>query len=156
MSRILTSLNIKTANAELTTSARAIACADVRNAVSMCAAQHRMVQQVDHFLILNMGKQGLLKAQLAFKFAVSVKMIKESFRRAGIYYTNTGSYDILSTILGNCTSEISVEEEAHIKDVVPQLAKILITNGELLDIDFEQHNIRNNITIGIEDNLVIS
>jgi len=47
-------LNIKTGNAELTTNARAIACADVRNAVSMCAAQHLMVPLVDHYLILNM------------------------------------------------------------------------------------------------------
>lgn len=47
-------LKIKNGNAELTTNARAIACSDVRNAVSMCAAQHLMVPLVDHFLILNM------------------------------------------------------------------------------------------------------
>jgi len=52
--RICKSLNIKSGNAELTTNARAIACADVRNAVSMCAAQHLMVPLVDHYLILNM------------------------------------------------------------------------------------------------------
>jgi len=54
LGRLEKRLKIKTGNAELTTNARAIACADVRNAVSMCAAQHLMIPLVDHFLILNM------------------------------------------------------------------------------------------------------
>mmetsp|Transcript_32984 Transcript_32984/g.45233 ORF Transcript_32984/g.45233 Transcript_32984/m.45233 type:complete len:589 (-) Transcript_32984:104-1870(-) len=52
--RLEEKLGIKTGNAEFTTNARAIACADVRNAVSMCAAQHLMVPLTDHYLILNM------------------------------------------------------------------------------------------------------
>jgi transposase len=52
--KILKRLAIKSGNAEQTTNARAIACSDVRNAVSMCAAQHLMVPLVDHYLILNM------------------------------------------------------------------------------------------------------
>mmetsp|Transcript_26482 Transcript_26482/g.36462 ORF Transcript_26482/g.36462 Transcript_26482/m.36462 type:complete len:212 (-) Transcript_26482:613-1248(-) len=66
-------LQLKTGNAELTTNARAIACSDVRNAVSMCAAQHLMVPLVDHFLILNMdatqytvGNNSNSKAKVVF------------------------------------------------------------------------------------------
>lgn len=52
--RLEETMGIKTGNAELTTNARAVACTDVRNSVSMCAAQHLMVPLTDHYLILNM------------------------------------------------------------------------------------------------------
>mmetsp|Transcript_24238 Transcript_24238/g.33244 ORF Transcript_24238/g.33244 Transcript_24238/m.33244 type:complete len:118 (-) Transcript_24238:1938-2291(-) len=38
----------------------------------------------------------------------------------------------------------------------PQLSIILNTSGELLDTDFDKHNIRNDDNIGSKDNLVLS
>ena len=71
--RLEKTIGIRTGNAELTTNARDKACSDVRNAVSMCAAQHLMVPQTDHYLILNMdatqyqtGGDGKKKQQVKF------------------------------------------------------------------------------------------
>jgi hypothetical protein len=78
LGRLKNALQIKTGNAELTTNARAIACADIRNAVSMCAAQHLMVPLVSHFLILNMD---------ATQYAVG----NNSNRKAKVKYINRPS-----------------------------------------------------------------
>jgi len=104
---------------------------------------------------IKMAKHGLLRVQQAIKSSVSTKMIKDSFSRAGIYNSNTASYD-LSKILANCTSTITIEEESQIIEVVPKLAKVLNENGELLDSDFDKHNIIVNENIRSKDNLIIS
>ena len=104
---------------------------------------------------VKMGKHGLLRIQQASKSAVSNNTVKESFSRAGIYNSNTTSYD-LSKILANCTTQITKEEESHIIEVVPKLAVILSQKGELLDADFNTYNIKVDESLKSKDNLVLS
>jgi hypothetical protein len=104
---------------------------------------------------VKMGKLGLLRVQLASKSSVTSRTVKDSFTRAGIYDVVTNQYSP-RTILSNCTSAISKEEEVQIMGAIPDLSAILNRQGELLDSDFDACHIRENDAVSSKDNLIIS
>ena len=50
----------------------------------------------------------------------------------------------LNIITANCTAKISTDEATHIICILPDLAKILLSKGEIGDADFDRFGIRNN------------
>ena len=68
---------------------------------------------------------GLVSVVEALRRTVRCSIIKESFAKSGFYPYSP------NVILAKCTADISVEERWHILSVIPDLAKILLSKGEI-------------------------
>jgi hypothetical protein len=73
---------------------------------------------------------GLVRVQLALQQSLRVKGIVESFKIVGVYPFNA------RTILKNCKTPISQQQEEIIMQNLPKLAKKIMKEGELFDADF--------------------
>ena len=81
---------------------------------------------------------GLASVLRALQRTVRCTVIEDLFAKCGIYPYCP------SVILANCTAKISADESTKILCAIPDLAKILLRNGEISDADFDKIGIRNN------------
>ena len=72
---------------------------------------------------------GLASVVEALRRTVRCSFIEESFAKSGIYPYSP------NVILAKCTADIAVEESLHILSVIPDLAKILLSKGEISESD---------------------
>jgi hypothetical protein len=84
---------------------------------------------------------GLLRVQLAFMRSLRKDTIIKSWRTTGIFPFS------LTTILANCSGDVTPAERDDIESNMPELMRIFIEKGELMDSDFDSVGIRN----GLED-----
>ena len=92
---------------------------------------------------------GLASVVKALRRTATYSVIEESFAKSGIYPYSP------NVILAKCTADISVEESLHILSVVPDLAQILLSKGEISESDFDKFGVRNNEN-SFKDNYCIS
>ena len=81
---------------------------------------------------------GLASVVSALRRTVRCNVIEESFAKCGIYLYCP------NIIMANCTAKISIDEATNILCVLPDLAKILFSKGEIGDADFDRFGIRKN------------
>ena len=92
---------------------------------------------------------GLESVVEALRRTVRCSVIEESFAKSGIYPYSP------NVILAECTADLSVEEILHILSVIPDLAKILLSKGDISESDFDKFGVRNNEN-SFKDNYCIS
>jgi hypothetical protein len=93
---------------------------------------------------IKMATLGLLRVQLALQDTASPQMVKESFHMAGVFDKTIHKCNLL-TMLGNCTTPINNEEETNIINQMDKLIECFRKNGEILENDFDECNIVNNV-----------
>ena len=81
---------------------------------------------------------GLASVVSALRRTVRCNVIEESFAKCGIYPYCP------NVIMTNCTAKNSTEEATNIVCGLPDLAKILLSKGEIGGADFDRFGIRNN------------